>query len=183
MGLKHNTSSPRYPHSNGLAEKYVQITTILIEKARRDGHDPFLSLLEYRNIPIDKKASPSQLLMSRWLRSILPITCSQLHPMIQDPARVEEERKHKQSQQKRQYDKTARILPTLATGDTVRMRQPNGRWRPAVVVRKHISPRSYILCTKDGQQYCQNRRHICKTKENAPFEMKKIMLIGNTCNI
>ena len=169
--FKHNTSSPRYPQSNGFAEKYVQITKRLIEKARRDGRDPFLSLLEYRNIPIDKKASPAQLLMSRRLCSVLPITCSQLHPMIQDPARVEEERKHKQSQQKRQYDKTAKILPTLTAGDTVRMRQPNGRWRPAVVVRKDISRRSYILRTKDGQQYRRNRRHIRKTKENAPFEI------------
>ena len=63
--FKHNTSSPRYPQSNGLAEKYVQITKRLIEKARKDGRDPFLSLLEYRNTPIDKEASPAQLLMSR----------------------------------------------------------------------------------------------------------------------
>ena len=108
--FKHNTSSPRYPQSNGLAEKYVQITKRLIEKARKDGRDPFLSLLEYRNTPIDKRPSPAQLLMSR-LRSVLPITYSQLHPMIQDPVCVEEEREHKQYQQKRQYDKTAKILP------------------------------------------------------------------------
>ena len=68
--FKHTTSSPRYPQSNGLAEKFVQITKRLIEKARRDGRDPFLSLLEYRNTPIDDKASPAQLLMSRRLRSV-----------------------------------------------------------------------------------------------------------------
>ena len=55
--FKHNTSSPRYPQSNGLAEKYVQITKRLIEKARKDGRDPFLSLLEYRNTPIDPPVS------------------------------------------------------------------------------------------------------------------------------
>ena len=169
--FKHNTSSPRYPQSNGLAEKYVQITKRLIEKARKDGRDPFLSLLEYRNTPIDKEASPAQLLMSRRLRSVLPITYSQLHPMVQDPARVKEEREYKQSQQKRQYDKTARILPTLTAGDNVWMRDLNGRWKPAVVVRKDKSPRSYTLRSKDGQQYRRNRRHIRKTKGNAPFEI------------
>jgi len=71
-GFTHITSSPHYPQSNGLAEKSVHIAKCLMEKAKADHRDPYLSLLEYRNTPVDNFRSPAQLLMSRRLRSILP---------------------------------------------------------------------------------------------------------------
>lgn len=70
-------TSLRYPQSNGLAEKYVQIAKSLMEKARADQRDPFLRLLEYRNTPVDRFKSPAQLLMNL-LWSILPSTHQQL---------------------------------------------------------------------------------------------------------
>ena len=72
--FEHQTSSPYYPKSNGLAEKAVQTVKMLLTKAKADGKDPYLSLLEYRNTPIDDVGSPAQLLMSRRLQSILPNT-------------------------------------------------------------------------------------------------------------
>ncbi len=73
-GFQHVTSSPHYPQSNGLAEKTVQTAKRIFTKAKEDKRDPYLSLLEYRNTPVDGLKSPAQILMSRRLRSILPNT-------------------------------------------------------------------------------------------------------------
>ena len=43
--FNHVTSSPKYPQSNGLAEKTVQIAKrILKKKCRADGKDPYLAV-------------------------------------------------------------------------------------------------------------------------------------------
>ena len=55
------TSSPKYPQSNGLAEKTVQTAKKMFEKAKRDRKDPYLSLLEQRNTPVANYKSPAQL--------------------------------------------------------------------------------------------------------------------------
>lgn len=63
----HATSSPRYPQSNGLAEKSVQIV-----KAEVDGRDPYLGIFEYGTTPLEVGYSPAELLQGRLLRSVLP---------------------------------------------------------------------------------------------------------------
>ena len=60
--FNHITSSPRYPKSNGLAEKFVQIVKRIFEKAKVDNRDPYLAMLEYRVTPLDIGYSPAQLL-------------------------------------------------------------------------------------------------------------------------
>ena len=47
--VNHITSSPHYPQSNGLAEKYVQIVKNLFYKAQEEGTDLYKSLMIYRN--------------------------------------------------------------------------------------------------------------------------------------
>ena len=85
-GFIHSTSSPRYPQSNGLAEKAVQTAKRIVMKATASGRDPYIALLEYRTTPIsDCGKSPAQLIMSRRLRSILPSTPAPLHPVLVNP--------------------------------------------------------------------------------------------------
>ena len=89
-GFVHSTSSPRYPQSNGLAEKGVQTTKRIIMKATASGRYPYiaLSLLEYRTIPIsDCGKSPAQLSMCTRLRSILPSTPAVLPVFYIEPVR------------------------------------------------------------------------------------------------
>ncbi len=68
------TSSPHYPHSNGLVERNVQTIKRLLKKSNDSKQDAFLALLEFRNSPISgMEQSPAELLMSRKLRAKLPI--------------------------------------------------------------------------------------------------------------
>ncbi|SCV66296.1 Integrase core domain protein [Anaplasma phagocytophilum] len=48
-GFDHVTSSPRYPKSNGLAERAVQVVKNILKKCTEDGSDVQLALLNLRN--------------------------------------------------------------------------------------------------------------------------------------
>jgi len=95
--FSHVPSSPRYPQSNGLAEKAVHTAEQLLNKAKLEKRNPYLSLLEYRNAPLDALATPAQLLMSRNLRSILPTTSNHLRPSVVHPDLARERMEHKQA--------------------------------------------------------------------------------------
>ena len=64
--FNHVTSSPHHPKSNGKAESSVKAVKQLFKKAERDGKDPWLAPLDYRNtISEGIDASFAQRLMSR----------------------------------------------------------------------------------------------------------------------
>nr|XP_037280719.1 uncharacterized protein K02A2.6-like [Rhipicephalus microplus] len=75
-GFTHVTSSPRYPQSNGEAERMVRTIKELFLKAT----DPFLALPAYRNTPGVSGYRPAQLLMGRSLRTRVPATAQSLVP-------------------------------------------------------------------------------------------------------
>ncbi|KAL0194540.1 hypothetical protein M9458_008112, partial [Cirrhinus mrigala] len=102
--FEHCTTSPRYPQSNGLAEKTVQTAKRILAKARADDKDYYLGLLEYRNTPVDNLKSPAQLLMSCRLRSILPITAAQLQPQVTPQHVLQNQRGACQHRQQRYYN-------------------------------------------------------------------------------
>ena len=94
------TSSPNYPQSNGLVERNVQTIKNLLKKAREGRKDEQLALLEFRNTPISGlQESPAQLLMSRRLRSTLPMTSPMLQPHVN--ANIKEQLRHRQTTQKK----------------------------------------------------------------------------------
>ena len=73
--VNHITSSPHYPQSNGLAEKYVQIVKNLFHKAREEGQDLYKCLMTYRNTPLSTTLqSLMQILSNRITRSTLPLS-------------------------------------------------------------------------------------------------------------
>ena len=83
----------------------------MFSKAKQDGKDPYISLLEYRNTPIDNvasAASPAQILMSRRLRSHLPTTQSQLKPQVMEPEEMKKRLEAKKAKQKKYYDQGSR---------------------------------------------------------------------------
>ena len=63
--VNHVTSSPHYPHSNGLVEKYVQIIKNLFYKAQEEVMDLYKSFIIYRNTPLSSQLQlPMQILQS-----------------------------------------------------------------------------------------------------------------------
>ena len=50
--VNHIISSPHYPQSNGLAEKYVQDVKSLFYKTKKEGKDLFKCLMIYCNTPL-----------------------------------------------------------------------------------------------------------------------------------
>lgn len=178
--FKHITSSPHYPKSNGLAEKSVQIVKRIFKKCKEDNSDPNLALLEYRTSPLNSGFSPSQLLMSRKLRSVLPETVDNVLPNSPNYDLVQEKLLAKQEYQKRFHDVGSKPLKPLKIGDPCRIRQSNGLWRPAVVSNQHAK-RSYVVETPDGAMYRRNRRDLIKTNENIVIQ-NDFHVPENNCN-
>ena len=166
-GITHTTSSPYYPRSNGLAEKSIQTLKKLLTKAKKEGTDPYLSVLDYRNTPIVGDASPAQLLFGRRTRTTLPTAKSLLKPKVYDPLLVSQKIQDSQDSQKYYYDKHARELPKLEEGEVVRMRDSGSNkkeWKKAVVVAPG-APRSYVVRDGAGQMYKRNRQHLIRKPE------------------
>ena len=80
--VNHITSSPHYPQSNGLAEKFIQIVKNLFYKAKDEGTDIYKYLMIYCNTQIESTSkSPMQMLQQKPARSHLPMSnaaCRQL---------------------------------------------------------------------------------------------------------
>ena len=77
-GFQHITSSPRFPQSNGEAERMVKTIKGLL----RSSSDPHLAVLSYRATPMPWCGlSPSELLMGRKLHTTIPQTKS-LHTPV-----------------------------------------------------------------------------------------------------
>ena len=155
------TSSPHFPQSNGFVERMIGTMKKLLKKA----DDPYIALLEYRNTPITGlRYSPSQILNCRRLRTKLPVSSHLLQPTI--IADVRYQLVKLQERQKSYYDRTAKSLSQLLPGESVRYKStPSSTWKPAVVDRRHSTPRSYVIHTDYGTQLRRNRRHLQKTSE------------------
>jgi len=166
-GFSQGTASLYHPQANCLAKKSVQIVKQLLKKAKLDSRDPYLSLLEYRNISVNNIGSPAHLCISRRLNSVLPSTPEQLTPKIIDPNTAIEKMKQKLHVSKEYYDKGTRQLCKLQPNDSIRMQVQN-RWVPGIVVQKASTPRSYIVRRLNGQEYCRNHKYLRKVNEPPP---------------
>ena len=75
--VNHITSSPHYPQSNGLVEKFVQTVKSLFYKAREEDADLYKALMIYHNTPLTSNMqSLMQILQNRTVRSQLPVSNS-----------------------------------------------------------------------------------------------------------
>ena len=156
--FKHVTSSPYHPQSNGEAERAVGTVKSLLKKEK----DPYLAILSYRATPLQNGYCPSELLMSRKLRTVVPITREQRKPRVPDTETLRAREEKLKADQKRNFDRHygARELPQLNTGDLA--------WLPdfetEAVVEEEVAPRSYNVSTPQGT-VCRNRRNLIQAPE------------------
>jgi hypothetical protein len=154
------TSSPHYPQSNGLSEKAVGIAKSILKKCSEDGVDFRAALLEYRNTPISgMNVSPAEILMSRKLRTRLPLVSSQLKPKTHF---IKSDLKKRQASQKKYYDRTAKQRPAFKPGDNVII-QNKRCWEPGLIMNKENTPRSYTILNSKGNEIRRNSVHIKKS--------------------
>ena len=158
-GFVHQTSSPHYPRSNGMAESAVKTIKNMIRKTYESGQDYYKSLLAYRSTPLEIGLSPAQLLMNRRLKTTLPIQACQLEPQLH-PNNVSA-RRRSQQHMKKYYDQHTKFLSPLKCGDRVRMGDPVTRlWDRGGIVQKEVAPRSYQVRMDNGPIIRRNRQHL-----------------------
>ncbi len=159
--FEHITSSPRHPKSNGKAESAVKIAKNLLRKAMHDRTDPWKAILHWRNTPTEyMDSSPAQRLMSRRLKTSLPVTSKLLEPYV--ATGVVERLRYRKQLAKSCYDKSAHDLPELNIGERIRMKPLPGEnpalWRVGTCLQK-VAPRSYLV-NVGGSLYRRNRVHL-----------------------
>ena len=81
--IKQCTSFPHYPKSNGKAENAVRSAKGLTKRAKKDETEGYLVFLAYRNTPTQGlDTTPTQRLMSRRTKTLLPTTPVLLQPEV-----------------------------------------------------------------------------------------------------
>ena len=149
--VNHITSSPHYPQSNGLAEKFVQIVKNVFYKAREEGIDLHKSWIIYHNTPLTSNLqSPMQMLQNRSARSQLPVSNVARRQLGLSPQQFRVETKNE-------------YLPShdLCIGQDVMYQHPiKKRWFPVVITSRCKKPRSYKIKTRDGVIFRKTQVHL-----------------------
>lgn len=136
-----------------------------VKRLWRKAPDKHLALLEYRTTPLESVGlSPAQLLMGRRPQRKLPTACEFLASTANDPLKVKRQLDQTKLDQKHNHDRKKAGKPRVAPkpGNEVRMQPFPGsdRWTPAIVVRQHSAPRSYVV-DSESKQYRRNSQHLC----------------------
>ena len=161
-GIKHSTSSPRYPRANGEVERAVRTVKSILKKEK----DPTKALLAYRSTQLAYGYSPAELLMGRKLRTTIPTCPEQLKP--KRPAL--EEFCNKESLRKQQakcnFDRRhkTRPSPPLLPDDIVYIKDMN---TTRTVTGSVDTPQSYHVQTPKGTLR-RNRTHLSPLPKEEP---------------
>ena len=149
--VNHITSSPHYPQSNGLAEKYGQIVKSLFHKVKEERKDLFKCLMIYCNTPPSGSLqSLMQILQSRCARSDLPMFNAARKQLGLQPEKLRTVYKNEH-------------LPShdLHTGQHVMYQDATSKqWYPATITSLCVQSRSYNLITREGITYRKTQAHM-----------------------
>ena len=158
VDIQHRVTSPTNAQSNGQAEHFVQTIKNSVTKAIEGGEDLHLAILSYITRPLNHcLPSPAELLNSRKFRCLLPLWTQQQNHICQC-RKVMQHQKHEQA---RYYNRIAKDLSSLKTGDAVYIQLvPNVRKWSLTIIIETLSARSYRVKTPKGGVYTRNRKFI-----------------------
>ena len=144
-----------------MAESAVKRAKKLLKKTLETKGDIDIAVLEYNSTPIAHLgASPAQMLMSRVLRTQIPISNEQLKPKV---INVEEKRKIHSEKVESHYNQTCKIAQEFHSNEKVWLIHQNGQWHPAVIVKKLADfPRSYLVKSSEGSILRRNSKFLRK---------------------
>ena len=155
--IKHQTSSPHYPESNGLAERCVQTVKGMWKKES----DKNLALMIYRATPLESGVSPAELLMARKIRTNIPT--SSPNDAV-DCEHFEEKDVSLKRRQKRNADRRRRAKQpdNLQEGDIVWVKCKKGdEGKRGIILKKREEPYSFDVRVQ-GHTVRRNRSHLKK---------------------
>ena len=165
-GVRHTTSSPHYPCSNGRAEAAVkQIKKILrgasYQSGQLDRDAVAEALLLYKNTPLYDGRVPAKMVFGRHVRDTLPA-----HRRNFDgewKREMDEMEKFDEVHEKveRNYNRAAHPLPALQCGAHVVIQDPvSKRWNRRGTVVEAMKNRDYLIKLDGGRTFRRNRRFI-----------------------
>ena len=144
------TSSPRYPQSNGMAERAVGMAKRLLQSAQ----DSHMALLSFWATPLPWcLLSPAELLFGRKINTDLPQSNSQLTPhwpYLEDFYKAGKE--HIPKQELHFNSTYTHRAPSLIADNPVWVRMGD-RQVPGRVITSSITPRSYIISGQVRRNY------------------------------
>lgn len=201
-GIVHQTSSPHYPRSNGLAESAVKSVKKLLRRCWDNGRGRLnekewtRGLIQQRNTPGVSGKSPAEIVYGRPMRDDLPTHPSHFsrpsrlqsatddeggrdaasrHRATHGDPRHDDPCESRRSAAKRWYDRHARDLPEFPVGTRVRVQDVRTRrWdRCGVVV--HVGQfRRYRVRFDDAGEVERNRCHLRKRYALYPVPMSSM---------
>ena len=167
-GFCHITSSPKYPQSNGQAERMVQTVKHLLKNSK----DPYMAMLTYRSTPLPWCGrSPAELSMGRQIRTCVPTADCKLIPQWTYLAEFQKSDATYKLKQKDNFDKRHRTkdLPMIPDDTPVWIDSDNGPVSGRVVTSAE-TPRSYLVETPSGQlQRNRIQLRVVPQESNAGF--------------
>ena len=155
LGIRHTTSSPNYPRSNGFIERQIQTVKRLIEKANSSGRSHQEALTGLRAQPLgDGLPSPSEILHGRSLvtRKANPVDLTAVRQSL-----IALQAKYTKSHDKARRTKTQRAL---VIGEEVYFLSGKNEWQIGIVTGTTDTGRSYNILTDEGTSLRRNRSHL-----------------------
>lgn len=166
--IKHVTSSPKFPSSNGEVERGVKTVKSLLKK----GGDHSKALLSYRSTPLACGYSPAELLMGRKLRTTLPMAPSNLLPKWPNMEEFQSKEAENKERMRKNFDARHAVSqhPALEPEQPVYIKDMG---EEGIVKETAHTPRSYHVKTPRGV-IRRNRSSLVKLPEaNNQSEQEK----------
>ena len=190
LGIRHTTSSPNYPRSNGFIERQIQTVKRLLEKANSSGRSHQEALTSLRAQPLgDGLPSLSEILHGR---SLVTRKASPVDLTVVQQSLIALQAKYTKSHDKAKQAKTQRVL---VIGEELYFLSGKNEWQIGIVTGTTDTGRSYNILTDEGTSLRRNRSHLkprchdipvisctlpCRTSTSSQSEITENRLPGLT---